>query len=334
MRFAVRRMASKISSLDYTLEQRGDVGALELLALLGDLRGVFLRERFAFGEERRVFGFQCFHAQRSPAVVVELRELTERVGGAEGHGDAADGVADLAAHFAGDGFAKSLGEPTREAFEDLRRHADPDRGHELDDGFPVEFDPALAADAIDHLGLHGHDVEFTVDAFPYLPFRGKVAQVRNAPITVQNVVTYDTVIEVNNAESKLKPGMTANVSISIAQRQGVLKIPNAALRFRPPDSTKGEASAKAAGSGEKRRGGDGAAPRERAPSLTRTVYVLRGDQPEPVQVKLGISDGIATEALDGLNENDLLVTGMVMPQPSTPAQPSTNPLGGGSGRRF
>jgi HlyD family secretion protein len=68
-------------------------------------------------------------------------------------------------------------------------------------------------------------------------FYGKVVQVRNAPITVQNVVTYDTVIGVSNPDLKLKPGMTANVSIVIAHKDNVLQIKNAALRYRPPDAT-------------------------------------------------------------------------------------------------
>ena len=76
-----------------------------------------------------------------------------------------------------------------------------------------------------------------MDAFPDRKFAGKVRQIRNSPTTVQNVVTYDTVIEVNNADLKLRPGMTANASIITAQRSGVLKIPNAALRFRPPEPT-------------------------------------------------------------------------------------------------
>ena len=83
----------------------------------------------------------------------------------------------------------------------------------------------------------GQNVDFTVDAFPERTFHGEVVQVRNAPITVQNVVTYDTVIGVNNSDLKLKPGMTANVSIVAAQRDNALKISNAALRFRPPDVT-------------------------------------------------------------------------------------------------
>src|SRR5207249_7592660 len=81
------------------------------------------------------------------------------------------------------------------------------------------------------------NVDFSVDAFPNRAFHGKVVQVRNAPITVQNVVTYDTVIGVSNADLKLRPGMTANVSIIVAHREDALKIPNAALRFRPPEAT-------------------------------------------------------------------------------------------------
>jgi HlyD family secretion protein len=78
---------------------------------------------------------------------------------------------------------------------------------------------------------------FTVDAFPSRTFSGKVIQIRNSPITVQNVVTYDTVIAVSNPDMKLKPGMTATVSIITAQRGNVLKIPNAALRFKLPEPT-------------------------------------------------------------------------------------------------
>src|SRR3989440_4216023 len=83
----------------------------------------------------------------------------------------------------------------------------------------------------------GQDVDFTVDAFPTRTFHGKVVQVRNAPITVQNVVTYDTVIGVENKDLKLKPGMTANVSIIIAHKDNVLQVKNAALRYRPSDAT-------------------------------------------------------------------------------------------------
>ena len=78
----------------------------------------------------------------------------------------------------------------------------------------------------------GQPVEFTVDAFPELVFHGKVSEVRNSPTTVQNVVTYTVIVRVHNPEMKLRPGMTANVSIIIDSKQGVLRIPRAVLRFR------------------------------------------------------------------------------------------------------
>ena len=79
----------------------------------------------------------------------------------------------------------------------------------------------------------GQETTFTVDAYPQNIFRGRVTEIRNAPITVQNVVSYIVVIRVKNPEMKLRPGMTANASILVAQRDKILKIPNAALRFRP-----------------------------------------------------------------------------------------------------
>lgn len=121
----------------------------------------------------------------------------------------------------------------------------------------------------------GQAVEFTVDAFPDVTFKGKVSQVRIAPIIVENVVTYDVVIVVDNPELKLKPGMTANVSIIVASRKGVLRLPNAALRFSPP--VEGKA---------KLRDGPG-------------VWMLRKSKPARVPVTTGISDGMYTELLKG-----------------------------------
>lgn len=77
------------------------------------------------------------------------------------------------------------------------------------------------------------EATFNVDAYPERTFRGRVSEIRNAPLTVQNVVTYDVVIQVDNKDLKLKPGMTANVTIVVAHQEGVLKIPNAALRYQP-----------------------------------------------------------------------------------------------------
>jgi HlyD family secretion protein len=100
----------------------------------------------------------------------------------------------------------------------------------------------------------GQEAVFTVDAYPERSFRGKISEIRNAPINVQNVVTYDVVVQVDNPELRLKPGMTANVSILLAHREGVLKVPNAALRFQPEESARearpqapAEAAASAAG---------------------------------------------------------------------------------------
>ncbi len=169
-------------------------------------------------------------------------------------------------------------------------------------------------------------VDFTVDAFPLRTFHGQVVQVRNAPITVQNVVTYDTVIGVSNEDLKLKPGMTANVSIIIAQRDNVLKVSNAALRFRPEGSTPvPERESPSLKSGSR----DAGAQQRR--SGERTVYVLQGSQPRAVQIKTGISDGITTEVLEGLKEGDRIVTAKL--GGAAAQTPAPNPFSGGQ-RRF
>lgn len=193
----------------------------------------------------------------------------------------------------------------------------------------MQIDSNVAEADVGNVEL-GQGVDFTVDAFPMRTFRGKVVQVRNAPITVQNVVSYDTVIEVHNDDLKLKPGMTANVSVIIAQRDGVLKVGNAALRFRMPDApgstTPQPAPAQGFKPGGRKQGGPGP---DRKP--VRSVYVLRGDKPQPVQIKTGISDGIFTEVVEGLNEGDHVVIGMTQPQ-SAATPPPANPFGGGPRR--
>src|SRR5256886_3687367 len=170
----------------------------------------------------------------------------------------------------------------------------------------------------------GQDVDFTVDAFPTQTFHGKVVQVRNAPITVQNVVTYDTVIGVSNPDLKLKPGMTANVSIIVARKDNVLQIKNAALRYRPAEATEAKAGSATSQGGSRPPGAmrQSTGRREQKTS-DRTVYVLSGSRPTPVQIKTGISDGIATEGPEGLKEGDLVRTPQMAAQshpPSTPAK--------------
>ncbi len=138
----------------------------------------------------------------------------------------------------------------------------------------------------------GQAVEFNVDAYPDILFKGKVAQVRIAPITVQNVVTYDVVVQVDNKDLKLKPGMTANVSIITAIKEGVLRLPNGALRFRPPEregkrvpDKEGRKSPEKETKGSGRKG--------------QAVWVLENGKPKRLQVVTGINDGAYTEVTGG-----------------------------------
>jgi HlyD family secretion protein len=239
----------------------------------------------------------------------------------------------------------------------------------------------------------GQQVRFTVDAFPNRQFRGTVRQVRFAPSTNQNVVNYTTVVSVNNSDLKLRPGMTANASIITAQRSGVLRVPNASLRFRPPENAVAKGATNAPGrrsrstnqntmttsdgtnslpfpppgdgprpsreemrqrfenmtpeqreqframmrarSGDGGSGGmgSGSRPRDDGPG-PRTVYVVdkeatgSSDQPvlKPVTVKTGISDGTFTEIVEGLQEGDVVVTGLNLP--ATAAATAARPPGG------
>ena len=181
--------------------------------------------------------------------------------------------------------------------------------------------------------VEGQSVDFTVDAYPTRTFHGEVTQVRNSPITVNNVVTYDTVISVTNTDYKLKPGMTASVAIVVAHREDALKITSATLRFRPPDNAVVLTNAiggvftpnQAAVGKASHKGGKG----NRG---VRTVYVLAGDdsapQLKPMQIRTGITDGIVTEITDGLKEGDKVVVGVAQngTQNSTTG---TSPFGGG-----
>ena len=138
----------------------------------------------------------------------------------------------------------------------------------------------------------GMPATFTVDAYPGERFEGKVRQVRNAATTVQNVVTYDAVIDVANPELKLRPGMTANVTFVWAEREDALRVPNAALRFKPAAELLPPAPAAP---------GAGAGPRGDAHEAAsrRTVWILRDGKPSPLPVKVGITDGTVTEVIEG-----------------------------------
>ncbi len=162
---------------------------------------------------------------------------------------------------------------------------------------------------------------FTVDAYPGRTFTGTVTSIREAPINVQNVITYDAVIGVSNADLKLFPGMTANVKVLVSQRPNAMKVPNAALRYHPPsDSSQGARPA-----------GD----TSRAPAAQeKVVWVLDGkDRPRRVVVATGETDGSFTEVTGGaLNEGDRVIVAALS---KTAAATSRGPgAGGGRGPGF
>ena len=186
----------------------------------------------------------------------------------------------------------------------------------------MEIDTSVDESDISRIQV-GQPASFTVDAYPDQQFTGTVIQIRNAPIVTQNVVTYVTVIGVNNKDLKLKPGMTANVSVQTLKKDDVLKIPSAALRFKP----KGGKEEKVAGAGK----GSNAAPAPAAKGgadrtsagkgkgesgkgshkkgESQKVYLSRADgSPAGVSVTTGISDGAFVELVSGdLKENDEVI---------------------------
>ncbi len=164
----------------------------------------------------------------------------------------------------------------------------------------------------------GQRATFTVDAYPGVTFPGVVVQIRQAPINVQNVVTYDVVVEVSNDQLKLFPGMTANVNIITGQASSVLRIPVAALRYHPAAAT--SPSVAQAGKGK----GKGAT-RTGASQSAQTIYILDQGQPKPVHVQLGLGDGNYVEVLSGLEEGQAVLTGTVLKTAAPAAQPQGNP---------
>jgi HlyD family secretion protein len=239
----------------------------------------------------------------------------------------------------------------------------------------------------------GQSVNFSVDAFPNQQFHGRVSLIRNAPQTQQNVVIYQTIIDVNNPDLKLRPGMTANVSIVVAQRINTLRIANSALRARIPErllpksapvaiaspgsSAAAPVAAKPMTDEESRRAAFGLLTeagfvrgngpptpdiiqkaqqlaKERGLDIdfsrlsggrgnsgggsltTRTIYKLVGTDPktaaiEAVSTKLGITDNITTEVIDGLKEGDVVITSVTIPgaSPTATGAPASNPFAGG-----
>jgi HlyD family secretion protein len=163
----------------------------------------------------------------------------------------------------------------------------------------------------------GLEAKFTVDAYAGETFGGNIRELRQAPTTIQNVVTYPAVIEAPNPDRKLRQGMTASVTITSARKDDAVRVSNAALRWKPDDATAAQeaapqqrpggtpqartASAAARGTRE----GSGQPP----PGRAGRVYRLENGKPVPVNVRLGLSDGQRTEVLEGLAEGDKVIVG-------------------------
>jgi len=198
----------------------------------------------------------------------------------------------------------------------------------------------------------GLTAAFTVDAYTGERFTGTIRQIRNAPQMVQNVVTYDAVLDVENPELKLRPGMTANVTFVYAERDEVLRVPNTALRFRPPPELLAQIRQERGNHLRERHTGttdgrrnDGAQPvsasqppSESDDATRRTVWVLRGDTPKMVRIRTGLSDGTVTEVVEGdLHPGDRIITealGAITASSSGRAGGGMGGMGGGGFRRF
>ncbi|HEY0372899.1 MAG TPA: efflux RND transporter periplasmic adaptor subunit [Thermoanaerobaculia bacterium] len=193
----------------------------------------------------------------------------------------------------------------------------------------------------------GQIARFNVDAYPDEEFRGRIAQIRYNAQVNQNVVTYPVILEVDNPEGRLRPKMTANVTIDVESVPNVLRVPNTALRFKPPQSEGGEKKSARGGSGDASerlaRGGPtggpmgaaGAMPRGRggAAAKTQTVYTLGADKKlVPVEIRTGITDGRYTHVVSGgLKEGDLIVVGNATSKVEGPP-PAMGGGPGGGGR--
>ena len=156
----------------------------------------------------------------------------------------------------------------------------------------MQVDTSVAEGDVAHV-KDGMPVTFTVDAYDFEVFHGVVRQVRNSAQTVQNVVTYDAVIDVANPDLRLRPGMTANVAFVYERRDDALRVPTAALRFRPPAAV------------------DGTAPRPTGPAAPdwKTVWVVHGGAARPVRIRAGLTDGSLTEVVEGaVAPGDLVAT--------------------------
>ena len=160
----------------------------------------------------------------------------------------------------------------------------------------------------------GLEAKFTVDAYPGETFTGMIRDVRQAPNTIQNVVTYPAVIDAPNPDRKLRQGMTASVNITAARKDDSLRVSNAALRWKPDESAAPETAQRPGGTPQARtasaaaRGArEGSA--QQAPGRAGRVYKLENGKPVPVNIRVGLSDGQRTEVIEGLSEGDRVIVG-------------------------
>ncbi|HUQ05704.1 MAG TPA: efflux RND transporter periplasmic adaptor subunit [Kofleriaceae bacterium] len=188
----------------------------------------------------------------------------------------------------------------------------------------MQIDTSVAESDIGRIES-GMKVTFTVDAFPGKQLSGVVRQVRNQATTVSNVVTYDAVIDVENADGKLRPGMTANCTFVISEIKDAVRVPNAALRFQPnmdqlqtlmggkgpPAGMKPPAGMGPPGGGGMGAPGGGAAGGRAMPADRKVLWRVKDGVAQPVPVKIGLSDGSRTEIVEGdLATGDELVSEM------------------------
>ncbi|MAS04685.1 MAG: efflux transporter periplasmic adaptor subunit [Ahrensia sp.] len=161
----------------------------------------------------------------------------------------------------------------------------------------------------------GNSADFTVEAYQNLEFEATITQLRFAPETVDGVVTYKGILEVNNDRLLLRPGMTASAEITVKELNGVLTVPNAALRYAPPATTTADEEQNSSGllgmlmprrPSSGRSGATGAADAEGL----RSIWVLKDNAPSEVKIRTGDSDGSRTQVLEGeLAEGDPVITG-------------------------
>lgn len=192
----------------------------------------------------------------------------------------------------------------------------------------------------------GQSVSFRVDAYPDLTFKGTVSQIRLAPVITQNVVTYTVIIDVDNSDLKLMPGMTATVSIEVASEEDVMRVPIQAIRFTPPPDVLEALAADTTGGGRRRafqrRPENGAAEGEqqrmmRSPEQRARIWVLKDGKPVPKFIRRGLQNATHVEVVRGdVNEGDEVIVGATSGTQTQVASGQTNPFAPrfpGGGRR-